>query len=222
MDYLTGPSGTQWRRIVAWEGRLANIAKALPSFAHLYSLAQLLAPRLAASPGFHDPRQKRQDDAAECYQRHVPSREDFDDKCLVFRPIIFDTRGILAKRPLHPRMQGLAPSSILLALEFTHPSPRHVGRGRYIRGKRPLLMFPEEDLMPNLIDIFFSNIPNYLAVLHEPSFRREVACGLHHLNSSFGGVVLMVCGVASRASRDSRVLPDGASEPWKWVDRDPR
>ncbi len=86
--------------------------------------------------------------------------------------------------------------------------------------KRPLLIFPEEDLMHNLIDIFFSNVPNYLTAIHEPSFRREVACGLHHLNSSFGGVVLMVCGVASRVSRDNRVLLDGASEHsagWKWV-----
>ncbi|KAF9039664.1 hypothetical protein BDZ89DRAFT_945120 [Hymenopellis radicata] len=82
-------------------------------------------------------------------------------------------------------------------------------------------MFPPEDLLEDLINLYFLYLPSYMTLLHEPTFRRDVASGLHHLDTSFGAVVLMVCAVASRGSSDPRVFleaePDAVqSAGWKW------
>lgn len=75
--------------------------------------------------------------------------------------------------------------------------------------------------MEDLINFYFLYLPVYMILLHEPTFRRDVASGLHHLDTSFGAVVLMVCAVASRGSSDPRVFlenePDAVqSAGWKW------
>ncbi|KAK6984232.1 fungal-trans domain-containing protein [Favolaschia claudopus] len=71
---------------------------------------------------------------------------------------------------------------------------------------RPHYVFPAPDLIDSLIHLYFTNVHPTLPLLHQPSFRRDVARGLHFRNLDFGGVLLMVLAVASRYSRDPRVF----------------
>lgn len=69
------------------------------------------------------------------------------------------------------------------------------------------------------MDLYRRYNPGCLTILHWPTFCRNVAAGLHHLDHSFGDLVLMVCALASRVSTDPRVLVDGVSwhsAGWKY------
>ncbi|KAJ8081012.1 Gypsy retrotransposon integrase-like protein 1 [Marasmius tenuissimus] len=80
--------------------------------------------------------------------------------------------------------------------------------------------FPEDDLLQSLIDIYFKTTNVIYPLLHRPSFERDVAAGLHHQNTAFGVVVLLVCANGSRFSSDPRVLAKGVqstlSSGWDW------
>lgn len=78
--------------------------------------------------------------------------------------------------------------------------------------KRPIILFPEEDLLQSLIDLYFLHTPASRSILHQPTFRKNVACGLHHIDTSFAAVVLDVCAIGSRVSNDPRVFIDGTQE----------
>ncbi|KAJ7157327.1 fungal-specific transcription factor domain-containing protein [Mycena filopes] len=80
--------------------------------------------------------------------------------------------------------------------------------------------FPEDDLMEDLISIYFARINPVTFLLHSPSFRRSIAAGEHRKDQQFGAVVLMVCALAARVSDDPRVFtsPDSPAHTagWKW------
>ncbi|KAJ6479238.1 fungal-specific transcription factor domain-containing protein [Mycena vitilis] len=94
-----------------------------------------------------------------------------------------------------------------------HPTPEPL----------PQQSFPDDDLLQNLIDLYFEQINPILFLLHSPTFRASVADGEHLRDRHFGAVVLAVCALASRASDDPRVLmsPDAPrhSAGWKWFDQ---
>ncbi|KAH6899489.1 fungal-specific transcription factor domain-containing protein [Coprinopsis sp. MPI-PUGE-AT-0042] len=69
--------------------------------------------------------------------------------------------------------------------------------------------FPEPDLLDHLVDCYFKNSDLFIPVLHRPSFERSLKEGLHVKDPGFGGVVLVVCAVGARHSKDKRVIPDG-------------
>jgi hypothetical protein len=76
--------------------------------------------------------------------------------------------------------------------------------------------------MISLIDGYFQNVHFALPMIHESTFRRDVASGLHHRNHQFGGVLLLVCATASRYSDDPRVLVKGQpgySSGWVWFEQ---
>ncbi|KAG5645114.1 hypothetical protein DXG03_006928 [Asterophora parasitica] len=81
-------------------------------------------------------------------------------------------------------------------------------------------VFPQDDLMASLVDLYFTKINLMLPLLHRPSFERSIAEGLHLQNDGFGANLLLVCAIASRFSDDPRVLLDGYdslhSSGWKW------
>ncbi|KIY67537.1 hypothetical protein CYLTODRAFT_422417 [Cylindrobasidium torrendii FP15055 ss-10] len=80
-------------------------------------------------------------------------------------------------------------------------------------------IFPEPDLMATLVDLFFAYPATHLPVLHEPTFRRDLAAGFHHVNDSFAKVVLCVCAIASRCTNDPRCLLEGGhrhSSGWRF------
>ncbi|SJL11421.1 uncharacterized protein ARMOST_14824 [Armillaria ostoyae] len=81
------------------------------------------------------------------------------------------------------------------------------------------LFFPPDDLLTDLLNLYFAYFHLYMPLLHEPSFRRSVASGLHIRDHRFGAVLLLVCAVAARYSNDPRIFLEGASEHscgWRW------
>ncbi|PPQ71792.1 hypothetical protein CVT24_006143 [Panaeolus cyanescens] len=91
----------------------------------------------------------------------------------------------------------------------------------------PTYTYPPEDLMPSLIDAYFTQMNNFLPLLHRPTFERSIADGLHYTDSMFGATVLLVCAHGSRYSDDPRVRSERAdgelegqrSAGWKWFEQ---
>lgn len=71
-----------------------------------------------------------------------------------------------------------------------------------------------------LIDLFFSEVNILIYVLHEITFRRAVAAGLHLHDQGFGAVVLAVCALGAKFSDDSRVFLEHSDSEhtagWVW------
>ncbi|KAJ7647014.1 fungal-specific transcription factor domain-containing protein [Roridomyces roridus] len=86
----------------------------------------------------------------------------------------------------------------------------------------PEYSFPEADLLPALVDLYFKEVNCYFPVMHRPTFDRKVADGLHLVDPGFAATLLMVCSLGSRFSDDPRILLDGEkgdcyhSAGWKW------
>ncbi|KAF9073616.1 putative fungal-specific transcription factor [Rhodocollybia butyracea] len=91
---------------------------------------------------------------------------------------------------------------------------------RYLRYPAPQYLFPEDDLMASLIDLYFENINLLLPLLHRPTFMNAIAEGLHLSDAFFGASVLLVCALGSRHSNDTRAFSEGPSVPssagWQW------
>ncbi|KAF9020649.1 hypothetical protein BDZ89DRAFT_1138498 [Hymenopellis radicata] len=66
--------------------------------------------------------------------------------------------------------------------------------------------FPKDDLMRELIELYFSRIEIVNPLLHRPTFERSIAAREHLTNTLFGGVVLLVCACGARYSDDPRVF----------------
>ncbi|KAJ2915986.1 hypothetical protein MD484_g4433, partial [Candolleomyces efflorescens] len=82
-------------------------------------------------------------------------------------------------------------------------------------------LFPDPDLLPTLIALYFDNVNFYMPLLHRPTIDRALSSGLHHSDPGFASVVLAMCALGSRYSNDGRVLLDGAggslhSSGFKW------
>ncbi|KAJ6459039.1 fungal-specific transcription factor domain-containing protein [Mycena sanguinolenta] len=80
-------------------------------------------------------------------------------------------------------------------------------------------VYPPDDLINSLVDLYFINVHPTIPILHRPSFERSVAQGLHHTDNSFGAMLLSMLAIASRYSKDPRVFLDGAllSAGWKFA-----
>jgi hypothetical protein len=84
---------------------------------------------------------------------------------------------------------------------------------------RPVYIFPEPDLFAHLVDAYFGNSNILLPILHRPTLEQSIFDGQHFVDEAFGGVVLLVCAIGARFSRDPRVqLPDtGAWHSAGWA-----
>ncbi|KAF9058470.1 fungal-specific transcription factor domain-containing protein [Rhodocollybia butyracea] len=82
------------------------------------------------------------------------------------------------------------------------------------------LVFPEPDLLNELIGIYFTYVEVHMPMLHRRTLERSIAEGLHFVDVRFGHIVLAVCALASRYSNDSRNMPNGTdsthSMGWRW------
>ncbi|KIK59279.1 hypothetical protein GYMLUDRAFT_44647 [Collybiopsis luxurians FD-317 M1] len=87
--------------------------------------------------------------------------------------------------------------------------------------KLPPLEFPPDDLMHDLIRLYFHHINDVLPFLQLSTFLQSITEDLHHQDRRFGNLVLAVCAVGSRFSDDPRVLEDHTtskhSAGWKWI-----
>ncbi|KAJ3990246.1 fungal-specific transcription factor domain-containing protein [Lentinula detonsa] len=83
------------------------------------------------------------------------------------------------------------------------------------------LVFPDSDLLHELVSIYFAEFDPYLPLLHRQTFEQSIKDGLHLRERCFGKVVLAVCALASRYSNDPRNMIPGAPCPehslgWLW------
>lgn len=84
------------------------------------------------------------------------------------------------------------------------------------------LHYPDEDLLPKLVENYFVHINTFSPVLHRPSFERTLAENRHHSDIGFGSVLLLVCAIGARWTDDSRVYLERTtkhSAGWKWFDQ---
>jgi hypothetical protein len=82
--------------------------------------------------------------------------------------------------------------------------------------------FPDPDLIPILVDSFFTNLNSLFSLLHRPTFERSCASKLYNHDADFARVLLAVCAIGSRHVDDPRVLWDGStfySAGWKWFNQ---
>jgi hypothetical protein len=84
-------------------------------------------------------------------------------------------------------------------------------------------IFPEDDLMLSLIDLYFDRVNLFSPLLHRPSFMKSIQQNQHQLHKGFACVLLLVCAVGARFSDDPRVLSEGTdmtlSCGWKWFNQ---
>ncbi|KAJ3741751.1 fungal-specific transcription factor domain-containing protein [Lentinula detonsa] len=77
----------------------------------------------------------------------------------------------------------------------------------------PPYVFPPDDLLRNLISLYFDLQHNIYPLLHRQIFEREVYINkLHTTDRRFGAVVLAVCALGSRLSNDPRNLFNGTTD----------
>jgi hypothetical protein len=80
--------------------------------------------------------------------------------------------------------------------------------------------FPDEDLIPFLVEKYFTEVNIQFPLLHRPTFELDIANGLHLREEGFASVLLLVSAIAARYVTDKRVLFDGENDPasagWKW------
>lgn len=81
--------------------------------------------------------------------------------------------------------------------------------------------FPPDDLIDDLVDLYFRNINDFTPLLHERMFKNAISRGLHFHNGGFGATVLLVCANAARYSSDPRCISDEYSGDkwsggWNW------
>ncbi|KAE9393065.1 hypothetical protein BT96DRAFT_863734 [Gymnopus androsaceus JB14] len=66
------------------------------------------------------------------------------------------------------------------------------------------LIFPPQDLLVNLMNLWFEKTNPFYPIFHRVTFEKSVASGLHHHDRHFGETVLAMCALASRNSDDPR------------------
>jgi hypothetical protein len=105
----------------------------------------------------------------------------------------------------------------LYIMIILHP---HQWEKTLISSDEPRYIYPEQDLLWNLVSLFFEHTNRFIPLLHRPTFEKSLATGQHLLDPYFGMTVLLVCAVASRYSEDPRVTiagdSSGLSCGWKY------
>ncbi|SJL11564.1 uncharacterized protein ARMOST_14969 [Armillaria ostoyae] len=76
----------------------------------------------------------------------------------------------------------------------------------------PHYVYPDNDLIRNLVAIYFETINPIIPILHRPTFEKNIDEGLHSQDYNFGAALLLVLAVASQYSDDPRVLADPSSK----------
>ncbi|KAF9071113.1 fungal-specific transcription factor domain-containing protein [Rhodocollybia butyracea] len=81
------------------------------------------------------------------------------------------------------------------------------------------LIFPPQDLLADLLNIWWEKVHYIFPLLHRPTFEKSIAAGLHYHDRHFGETVLAVCALASRHSDDARIFSHGSqlSAGFRWM-----
>ncbi|KAJ3837230.1 hypothetical protein EV361DRAFT_963242 [Lentinula raphanica] len=104
---------------------------------------------------------------------------------------------------IRDEMYGMNTSTIVLRKrsEFWDPAPWTQ------IDEAPQFVFPEDDLLRDLVSIYFSRLHYIYPLFHQPTFEAHVFQDKLHLrNRMFGATLLAVCANAARHSNDPRNL----------------
>ncbi|TCD62493.1 hypothetical protein EIP91_006814 [Steccherinum ochraceum] len=179
-----------------------------------------------------------------------PNAEDLvpsDDEIIAQRDLIRNFKQMDLNSSSHMRFFGKSSSVMFIqtAIEAKHeyagldmPKRREQGWWPILPSKRPQfwgvhpwilgaihqpkpkLVFPPQDLLDDLTEVYFTKINSYQPLLHRPTFEDNMREGLHERDEGFGSVVLLVCAAAARFSDDPRVFLQGTdsthSSGWEW------
>ncbi|KAJ3831011.1 hypothetical protein F5878DRAFT_648024, partial [Lentinula raphanica] len=74
----------------------------------------------------------------------------------------------------------------------------------------PPLVFPPQDLLTHLLDVWFTKVHPFFPLFHQPTFEKHICSGLHDHDCHFGETLLAVCATASQQSDDPRVFTHGS------------
>ncbi|KAJ3710434.1 hypothetical protein C8R42DRAFT_597179 [Lentinula raphanica] len=74
----------------------------------------------------------------------------------------------------------------------------------------PPLVFPPQDLLTHLLDLWFTKEHPFFPLFHRPTFESSVRSGLHCHDRHFGETLLAVCAISSRKSDDTRLFVHGS------------
>ncbi|KAJ3976273.1 fungal-specific transcription factor domain-containing protein, partial [Lentinula raphanica] len=74
----------------------------------------------------------------------------------------------------------------------------------------PPLVFPPQDLLTHLLDVWFTKVHPFFPLFHQPTFEKHICSGLHDHDRHFGETLLAVCATASQQSDDPRVFTHGS------------
>ncbi|KIK69807.1 hypothetical protein GYMLUDRAFT_34211 [Collybiopsis luxurians FD-317 M1] len=92
----------------------------------------------------------------------------------------------------------------------------------------PELEFPPPSLLDSLVNYYFIKRNRMLPLLHRPTFQQGLDTHLHRRDRAFGELVLSVCAIGARYSRDERVYDGRASKNseerehsigWKYINQ---
>ncbi|KAK7020559.1 Zn(2)-C6 fungal-type domain-containing protein [Favolaschia claudopus] len=86
---------------------------------------------------------------------------------------------------------------------------------------QPQYQFPPSDLIPDLVDLYFTQFNCYHPILHRPTFERKLKDHLHLQDHRFAATLLLVCSLGGKCSDDPRVFLDSGADRkrtggWKW------
>ena len=79
--------------------------------------------------------------------------------------------------------------------------------------------FPPPHAIPELVDLYFIHLNSYLALLHRPTFEREIKNGLHLRDRGFGNVLLLVCATGSAWAHGKLHAQPRETPGWQWFDK---
>ncbi|KAJ7752259.1 fungal-specific transcription factor domain-containing protein [Mycena maculata] len=81
----------------------------------------------------------------------------------------------------------------------------------------PQYMFPENDLMATLVDLYFSNINVFIPLLHRPVFLECINERLYLGHNGFASTLLLVCALGSLYLSDTSLSSqDREGLAWRW------
>ncbi|KAF7323790.1 Zn(2)-C6 fungal-type domain-containing protein [Mycena kentingensis (nom. inval.)] len=70
--------------------------------------------------------------------------------------------------------------------------------------------FPDDDLLPSLVSLYFTHVNAFYPLMHRPSFD-FISTKSYETDTEFGAIVLLVCALGAQYSTDPRIRSDPAA-----------
>ncbi|KAK0183806.1 hypothetical protein F5146DRAFT_1229357 [Armillaria mellea] len=129
--------------------------------------------------------------------------------------------SIVQRRQLYFGREGATSNELLIRRreQFWNRQSRYPMR---VNDTVPVYVFPDPDLMPILVTLYFDHYNSYLPLLHRPTFEKAMADGEHWTDHLYAGTLLLVCALGARYSNDPRIFstqPGGSEAGWRYFEQ---